>query len=124
MSSTESEKLLSADAPTSVPSSILVAKDITVKQPVQFKNDNVPEETVKHFNNEYRLTKTGMGMTLLERVEKLESQMETQNYRHCLATKELSAQRKRIHEYSETVKEDMKAAKIITDNMNKVMFQK
>ena len=63
-------------------------------------------------------------MTLLERVEKLESQMETQNYRHCLANKELSAQKRRIHEYTETVKEDMKDAKIITDYMNKVMKSK
>jgi hypothetical protein len=87
----------------------------------KLKNDAVPEEI---FNNEYRLTKTGLGMTLLERVERLESQMETQNYKHCVSTRERTAQRKRLHDYVEEATEDAKDAKVMADYMTRRMNSK
>ena len=42
----------------------------------KLKNDDVPEETWTYYENSYRLSKTGTGMNLQERVERLESQME------------------------------------------------
>ena len=46
---------------TGVPTSVTV-----------LKNHDVQEETWKKYDNTYRLSKTGCGMTLLERVERLD----------------------------------------------------
>ena len=89
-----------------------------------FKNDNIKEETWTKYDNTYRLLKTGCGMTLLKRVERLESQMESQDYRHCLAKKEADKQRKRLHNYSKEAKEDVKDEKFIMDNINSMMNSK
>ena len=129
MSNTESAKkdTPGATTPTSVPSSVTVKTEMVVtpitKTPLA--NDGVGEETVKHFNNEYRLTKTRMGMTLLERVECLESQMESQNYLHsCLSKKEAKNQKKRLLDFQEESREEVKDAKCIADYMNSIMNSK
>ena len=128
MSNTESAKKDTSGAtpPTSVPSSVTVKTEMVVtpitKTPLA--NDGAGEETVKHFNNEYRLTKTGMGMTLLERVERLESQMESQNYLHCLSKKEAKNQKKRLLDFQEESRDEVKDAKCIADYMNSIMNSK
>ena len=73
-----------AEITVSVPSSIHVKKEVEEQKEYhvrkKLKNDNVAEETVTCYNNEYRLTKTGMCMSLIEQIERLESQIESQDY--------------------------------------------
>ena len=70
--------------PVSVPSSVHMKKEVDEQKeyPVRkkLKNDNAAEETVTRYNNKYCLTKTGMGMSLIEQIERLESQIESQDY--------------------------------------------
>jgi hypothetical protein len=88
------------------------------------KNDNVPEETWMKFDNTYRLTKTGCGMTLLERVERLESQMESQDFRLNMRKKEIEKQRQMLMDCLKETREDAKDAKFFADYMHTTMNTK
>ena len=109
----------------------------------KLKNDDVPEDTWTYYENSYRLSKTGTGMTFQERVERLESQMEYMNTERRRAerkaktlTKQLQEQKEAMSKYKkfvddimnevseEKVKEHMNALRQFTENRCELLFQK
>ena len=109
----------------------------------KLKNDDVPEDTWTYYENSYRLSKTGTGMTFQERVEHLELQMEYMNTERRRAerkaktlTKQLQEQKEAMSKYKkfvddimnevseEKVKEHMNALRQFTENRCELLFQK
>ena len=101
-----------------------VKKETIPPSVTPFKNEKVEEETWIKFDNTYRLTKTGCGMTLLERVERLESQMESQDFRLNMRKKEIEKQRQMLMDCLKETREDAKDAKFFADYMHTTMNTK
>ena len=70
------------------------------------------------YNNMYRLTKTGYGLTLQERIERLESQMQDIDTRLNIREKKIEKQKQMLINFSREMKEEIKDTKFIADFMN------
>ena len=121
MSSPPQKKLKMEDVSTDTATEEVEKKTGVPTSVTVLKNHNVEEETWTKYDNTYRLSKTGCGMTLLKRVERLESQMESADSRLLQRKKATERQKQVLIDFSKVIKEEVKDLRFNFDFMNSKM---